>query len=168
MKINKFIEILGADFYTGVPDSQLKVLCNYLLNKYGIDQKYHIIAANEVNCVALAAGYHSGEGNIINPVTSLLNDKVYAIPIIFIIGWRGEPGSHDEPQHIYQGEITIKLLEDVNIKPYIISKETTEGELKKVMKDFRDILANGKDEAFVIRNGVFCTIKIQSTETTIQ
>lgn len=168
MKINKFIEILGADFYTGVPDSQLKVLCDYLINKYGIDQKHHIIAANEGNCVALAAGYHlatckvpvvymqnSGEGNIINPVTSLLNDKVYAIPIIFIIGWRGEPGSHDEPQHIYQGEITIKLLEDVDIKPYIISKETTESELKKVMKDFRNILANGKDVAFVIRNGVF-------------
>lgn len=168
MKINKFIEILGADFYTGVPDSQLKMLCDYLINKYGIDQKHHIIAANEGNCVALAAGYHlatckvpvvymqnSGEGNIINPVTSLLNDKVYAIPIIFIIGWRGEPGSHDEPQHIYQGEITIKLLEDVDIKPYIISKETTESELKKVMKDFRNILANGKDVAFVIRNGVF-------------
>ena len=53
---------------------------------------------------------NSGEGNIINPVASLLNDKVYAIPMIFVIGWRGEPGIHDEPQHIYQGEVTLKLL----------------------------------------------------------
>lgn len=91
MKIEEFVNILGADFYTGVPDSQLKPLCNYLMNTYGIDRHHHIIAANEGNCAALAAGYHlatgrvpvvymqnSGEGNIINPVASLLSDKVYA------------------------------------------------------------------------------------------
>ena len=102
-----------------------------------------MIAANEGNAAALAAGYHlatgkvpvvymqnSGEGNIINPVASLLNDKVYAIPMIFVVGWRGEPGVHDEPQHIYQGEVTIKLLEDMDIKPFIVGKETTEEELK--------------------------------------
>ena len=90
MKVEKLIEIIGADFFTGVPDSQLKALCNYLMHTYGIDPKHHIIAANEGNCTALAAGYHlatgkvpvvymqnSGEGNIINPVASLLNDKVY-------------------------------------------------------------------------------------------
>ena len=95
MKVESLVNIIGADFYTGVPDSQLKALCNYLMNTYGIDQKHHIIAANEGNCTALAAGYHlatgkvpvvymqnSGEGNIINPVASLLNDKVYAIPMI--------------------------------------------------------------------------------------
>ena len=98
MKVEKFVEILGSDFYTGVPDSQLKALCNFLMDKYGIDPKHHIIAANEGNCTALAAGYHlatgkvpvvymqnSGEGNIINPVASLLNDKVYAIPAICAI-----------------------------------------------------------------------------------
>ena len=124
MKAEDLIQIIGADFYTGVPDSQLKALCDYLMVKYGIDEQHHIIAANEGNCVALAAGYYlatgkipvvymqnSGEGNIINPVVSLLNDKVYAIPMVFIIGWRGEPGIHDEPQHIYQGEITLRILE---------------------------------------------------------
>ena len=108
MKVECLFEIIGSDFYTGVPDSQLKALCDFLMNKYGIDKKHHIIAANEGNCTALAAGYHlatgkvpvvymqnSGEGNIINPVASLLNDKVYAIPTLFIIGWRGEPGVHD-------------------------------------------------------------------------
>lgn len=153
MKAEKFTEILGADFYTGVPDSQLKALCNYLMNTYGIDPKHHVIAANEGNCTALAAGYHlatgkvpvvymqnSGEGNIINPVASLLNDKVYAIPVMFVIGWRGEPGIHDEPQHIYQGEVTVRLLEDMGIKTYILGKETTEEELREAMKDFESVL----------------------------
>jgi phosphonopyruvate decarboxylase len=166
MKVQKFVEIIGSDFYTGVPDSQLKSLCNYLMDTYGIDPHHHVIAANEGNCTALAAGYHlatgkipvvymqnSGEGNIINPVASLLNDKVYAIPVIFIIGWRGEPGVHDEPQHIYQGEVTVKLLEDMDIKPFIIGVETKDEDVEKAMKDFREILASGKDVAFVIRKG---------------
>lgn len=166
MKVEKLVEIIGSDFYTGVPDSQLKALCNYLMNTYGIDQKHHIIGANEGNCAALAVGYHlatgkvpvvymqnSGEGNIINPVASLLNDKVYAIPVIFIVGWRGEPGTHDEPQHIYQGEVTIKLLEDMGIRAYVIGKETTDKEVVMVMEEYRKILAAGKDVAFVIRKG---------------
>ena len=166
MKVEKFVEILGSDFFTGVPDSQLKPLCNYLMDRYGIDPTHHIIAANEGNCTALAAGYHlatgktpvvylqnSGEGNVINPVASLLNDKVYAIPVIFVVGWRGEPGIHDEPQHIYQGEVTIKLLEDMGIKTFVIGKETTDEEAEAVMADFREILKSGKDVAFVIRKG---------------
>ena len=166
MKVERLVEIIGSDFYTGVPDSQLKALCNYLMNTYGIDPKHHVIAANEGNCTALAAGYHlatgkvpvvymqnSGEGNIINPVASLLNDKVYAIPTVFIVGWRGEPGIHDEPQHIYQGEVTVKLLEDMDIKTFVIGKETTDEEVATVMADFREVLAKGKDVAFVIRKG---------------
>ena len=166
MKVEKFTQIIGSDFYTGVPDSQLKALCNYLMDTYGIDPKHHVIAANEGNCTALAAGYHlatgkvpvvymqnSGEGNIINPVASLLNDKVYAIPFIFVVGWRGEPGIHDEPQHIYQGEVTLKLLEDMDIASFVIGKETTEEEMEAKMEEFRAILATGKDVAFVIRKG---------------
>ena len=166
MKIEKLTEIIGADFYTGVPDSQLKPLCDYLMNTYGIDKKHHIIAANEGNCVALAAGYNlatgkisavymqnSGEGNIINPLASLLNNKVYAIPMIFIIGWRGEPGVHDEPQHIYQGKVTVKLMEDMDVKSFIISKDTTEDELSSAMDSFRELLKNGKQVAFIVRKG---------------
>lgn len=166
MKIEDFVQVLGADFYTGVPDSQLKPLCNYLMHTYGIDEKHHVIAANEGNCAALAAGYHlatgkvpvvymqnSGEGNIINPVASLLSDKVYAIPMIFVIGWRGEPGIHDEPQHIYQGEVTVKLLEDMDIKSFIISPETTQEEMQQAMDNFHQLLAKGKNIAFVIRKG---------------
>ena len=72
---------------------------------------------------------NSGEGNIINPAASLLNEKVYAIPVVFVIGWRGEPGVHDEPQHIYQGEVTLKLLDDMGIDFFIVGKNTTEEEL---------------------------------------
>ncbi len=169
MEADKFLKILGADFYTGVPDSQLKALCNCLMETYGIDPQHHIIAANEGNCVAIAAGYHlvtgrvpvvymqnSGEGNIINPVASLLNDRVYAIPMIFVVGWRGEPGIHDEPQHIYQGEVTVRLLEDMDIASFVIRGDTTEDEVKNVMKDFSTLLSNGKDVAFVIGKGALC------------
>ena len=184
MEIKCFLDILGSEFYTGVPDSQLKAMCNYLMSTYGIDPKHHIIAANEGNCTALAAGYHlatgkvpvvymqnSGEGNIINPVASLLSDKVYAIPIIFVIGWRGEPGIHDEPQHIYQGEVTVRLLEDMDIKPFIVGKETTEEELNSVMEEFRKILADGKDVAFVIRKGALSydgKIKYENRNTMVR
>lgn len=166
MKVEKLIQTLGAEFYTGVPDSQLRPLCDYLMHTFGIDPQHHLIAANEGNAAALAAGYHlatgkvpvvymqnSGEGNIINPAASLLNDKVYAIPVIFVIGWRGEPGIHDEPQHIYQGEVTVKLLDDMDIASFVIGKDTTEQELEAAMERFQNVLAQGKDVAFVIRKG---------------
>lgn len=166
MQIQKFVEILNAEFFTGVPDSQLKPLCDYLMNTYGIDPKHHIIAANEGNCAALAAGYHlatgkvpavymqnSGEGNIINPVASLLNDKVYAIPCVFIIGWRGEPGVHDEPQHIYQGEVTLKLLDDLDIAYAVLDKSVSEAEVRMQLEEWRPKFKAGKQVAFVIKKG---------------
>lgn len=163
LRVEKLVEIIGSDFYTGVPDSQLKALCNYLMNTYGIDPKHHMIGANEGNCTALAAGYHlatgkvpvvylqnSGEGNIINPVASLLNDKVYGIPVVFIVGWRGEPGTYDEPQHIYQGEVTVRLLEDMNIKTFVIRKKSSDDEVAAAMEGFKRDLAQGRDAAFII------------------
>ncbi|MBE5958754.1 MAG: phosphonopyruvate decarboxylase [Lachnospiraceae bacterium] len=166
MKVEKFVEIIGSDYYVGVPDSQLKPLCNYLMKTYGIDKKHHIIPANEGNATALAAGYHlatgripvvymqnSGEGNIINPVASLLNDKVYAIPVIFVIGWRGEPGVHDEPQHIYQGEVTVKLLDDMDVESFVVDKTTKEDEMLQAMEGFKKALGKGKSVAFVIKKG---------------
>ncbi len=166
MEVQKFLEELGAEFYTGVPDSQLKALCNYLAHNYAYSPDKHVIAANEGNAVALAAGYHlatgkvpvvymqnSGQGNIINPVASLMNDKVYGIPCIFVIGWRGEPGVKDEPQHIYQGEVTLKLLEDMDIAAYVISKDTTAEDIHQCMTEYRKLLSNGKQVAFVVRKG---------------
>ncbi|MCR4909454.1 MAG: phosphonopyruvate decarboxylase [Lachnospiraceae bacterium] len=164
MDVKFFAETLGADFYTGVPDSQLKALCSYLMERYGIDPAHHLIAANEGNCLGLAAGYHlatgraavvymqnSGEGNVINPLASLLHKKVYGIPVIFVIGWRGEPGVHDEPQHIYQGEITETLMEVMGVSSAVIDQETTEEELKSTMKGFSEVLDGGGQVAFIVR-----------------
>ena len=166
MKVEKLFEIIGSEFYTGVPDSQLKALCNFLMSKYGIDKQHHLIAANEGNCLALAAGYHlatskipvvymqnSGEGNIINPLASLVNDKVYAIPVVFIIGWRGEPGIHDEPQHIYQGIVTEKLMNDMDVSTFVIGGDTSDEEVSEAMSRFRSLLEVGKQAAFIIRKG---------------
>ena len=163
MKVEKFVELLGSEFYAGVPDSQLKALSSYLMDAYGLDHKHHVIAANEGNAAGLAAGYHlatgktpvvymqnSGEGNIVNPAASLLHEKVYAIPTIFVVGWRGEPGIHDEPQHIYQGEITLKLLETLGIRSYVIQKNSPEEEVREAMARFTEDLKENRPVAFVI------------------
>ena len=154
------------EFFSGVPDSQLRALCDYLMDTYGTDPQHHIIAANEGNAAALAAGYHlatgktpvvylqnSGLGNIVNPVASLLNEKVYGIPCLFIVGWRGEPGVHDEPQHIFQGEITLGLLEALDIPAFAISKETTLEQVMAQLEAWQGLFAQGRQAAFVVRKG---------------
>ncbi len=168
MKIEEFVKALKCDFFCGVPDSLLKPLCDYLMNTYGIDGNRHVIAANEGNCVGIAAGYHlatgkvpviylqnSGEGNIINPVASLMNEKVYAMPSLFIVGWRGEPGVHDEPQHKFQGEVTVKLLNDMDIETFVIDSSTTLQEVEDVLNRWNGLFKNGKQAAFVVRKGSF-------------
>lgn len=162
------------DFFCGVPDSQLRLLCDYLDNKYN-SSKNHIVAANEGNAVAIAAGYHlatnrvpvvymqnSGEGNAVNPITSLVNEKVYNIPIFFIIGWRGEPGVHDEPQHAFQGEITLELLDVLKIPYFVVSKETTDKELAETLNIFGKNLKDGKQVALIIKKGAIqSNIKVE-------
>ncbi len=166
MKVEDFVKIVHSDFYTGVPDSLLKGLCGYLYHIYGAGSRHHVIAANEGNAVGIAAGYYlatgkvpvvymqnSGEGNAINPIASLLNEKVYAIPCIFIIGWRGEPGVADEPQHAFQGEVTCRLLAMMGIEYMVLSPETSVSEAAAGMERFSGLLADGHSVAFVIRKG---------------
>lgn len=169
MKASELLDIIKKDFYTGVPDSQLKELCNELMRREGIG-KHHVIAANEGNCAGLAAGYYlatgevpvvylqnSGLGNIVNPAASLLHPEVYGIPCIFIVGWRGEPGVHDEPQHIYQGEITEALLRDLDMEYMVIAQETTPEEIRDAMERFDRSLAQGKSVAFLVKKAAFET-----------
>ncbi len=157
------------NFFVGVPDSQLKPLSDYLLYTYGISDK-HIVAANEGNAVALAAGYHlatgripvvymqnSGIGNAVNPITSLLNDKIYGIPCLFIIGWRGQPNVKDEPQHIFQGQITEIVLKDLDIETMIISKDTTNEEVKGQLYSWQNRISLGKSVAFLVKEGALRT-----------
>lgn len=175
IKVEEFEELLqenNVNFYTGVPDSQLKAFCDYIEDKYGISDK-HIIAPNEGNAVALATGYHlstgkyglvymqnSGLGNAVNPITSLTDPNVYNIPIVYIIGWRGQPGVKDEPQHVKQGAITTDLLELLDIDYKILNNETTIGEISDLFeKDFSKQLENGKSVAFVVSKGAFESFK---------
>ncbi len=166
MDARAFVSAVGSDFYTGVPDSQLKALCDYLYSTYGIDSRRHVVCANEGNCVGLAAGYHlstgkvpavylqnSGEGNIINPLASLMNDEVYAIPCVFIIGWRGEPGVHDEPQHIFQGKATLPLLDAMDVEYMVVGPNTAAKEVSERMSSWSERLSAGKQVAFVIKKG---------------
>lgn len=160
-------EIFNVSHFIGVPDSRLQSLCKFIIDKYRISEN-HIISANEGNAVALAAGYHfatgknpcvylqnSGIGNTINPIVSLTSEKVYGVPCVYIIGWRGEPGSKDAPQHMFQGEITLELLDTLNIEYYILGKTTTEEELNKVALAHKEVLDQGKSVAYLIKKDVF-------------
>lgn len=165
MNVKSLTDILNPAFYTGVPDSQLRSLCDYLMQQEGISSG-HIIAANEGNAVALAAGEYlatgripvvymqnSGIGNAVNPILSLINEKVYGIPCIFVVGWRGEPGVHDEPQHIRQGELTLRLLEDLGLRVYVIDTNTTENDLRHELAGAEEWFKQGKSLAFVVKKG---------------
>ena len=166
MQIKEFINLLNADFYTGVPDSLLRPLCDYLYSTYGVDNEHHIVAANEGNAAAIGAGYHlatgkvpviylqnSGEGNIINPLASLLSEEVYGIPAWFIIGWRGEPGIPDEPQHVQQGKVTLSLLDTMGVPYGVVDKEMTVNDLRKKLESLQQIINAGRQVALVIRKG---------------
>jgi len=128
-----WLAALGVDFYAGVPDSLLKPVCFYLADHAG---DKHVVAANEGGAVALACGYHlatgkvplvylqnSGQGNTINPLLSLADRDVYSIPLLLLIGWRGEPGTKDEPQHVKQGKVTVSLLEAMDIPCRVLAPE---------------------------------------------
>lgn len=154
---------INIDFFSGVPDSLLKPVCDYLYNN---KEKFpnHIIAPNEGNAVALAAGYHlstgkfpcvylqnSGLGNIANPVISLLSKDVYSIPCLFLVGWRGEPGIKDEPQHKFQGRITLEFLDLLNIKYFIVDEKTSNEEFSKNLSLIHEEMKNGNCGAIVFK-----------------
>jgi phosphonopyruvate decarboxylase len=125
----------GVSLYTGVPDSVLKDFCAFVTDH----QPRHVIAANEGGAVALAAGHYlatgelalvymqnSGFGNAVNPLMSLTDPLVYGIPMLLLIGWRGEPGKTDEPQHLKQGERTLAFLETAGLPYDIIDASTVD------------------------------------------
>ena len=172
MDIKDFISTLGAEFYAGVPDSKLRPLVDYLMETYGSKSPAHMIAVNEGSAAALAAGYHlatgktpvvymqnSGLGNIVNPMLSLLHEEVYGIPCIFVIGWRGEPGLHDEPQHLVQGRLTEPLLETMGVKTVVLTQDTTPAELARTMEELRPHLAAGGQAALLVREGALSHAK---------
>lgn len=168
----QFIERLrdsGVDFFAGVPDSLLKNLCAYITDN--VSRENNIIAANEGGAVALAAGYHlatgktgcvymqnSGEGNAVNPLLSLMDADVYRMPLLLVIGWRGEPGVHDEPQHVKQGKVTLSLLDAMGIK-YAVLDESWEGQVDEALRVISE--TNGI-YALIVRKGTFEEYKLQN------
>ncbi|RKY30708.1 MAG: phosphonopyruvate decarboxylase [Candidatus Omnitrophota bacterium] len=153
------------DFYTGVPDSLLKSFCAYIFDNVAKDR--HIIAANEGNAIALAAGHYlatgnialvymqnSGLGNAINPLISLTDRKVYHIPLLLMIGWRGEPGQPDAPQHITDGKITLDLLKTAGIYFEILPQAAVEAR-ESLKRIFEVIRKNGCPCALIIRKDTF-------------
>jgi phosphonopyruvate decarboxylase len=155
----------GIDFFTGIPDSLLKDFCAYLAEYTGPEK--HIIAANEGGAIALACGYHlatgrtglvymqnSGQGNSVNPLVSLADPEVYSMPMLLLIGWRGEPGKHDEPQHIKQGKITLSLLDTLEI-PYKILPDN-EQQAQACLKEITETLKQKTGPAaLIVKKGTF-------------
>jgi phosphonopyruvate decarboxylase len=162
----------GISLFTGVPDSLLKDICVYISDNAPTDR--HIITANEGTAVAIAAGHYlatnnlalvymqnSGIGNAVNPLLSLADEKVYQIPMLLMVGWRGEPEVKDEPQHKKQGEVTLDLFEAMKI-PYIV----IDSDENVAKKQFLHLIANAKTKGFphaaIIRKNTFSPYKLQS------
>jgi len=171
-----FIEALrekGIDCFAGVPDSLLKNICAYITDHF--DSAHNIIAANEGAAVGLAAGHYlatshpacvymqnSGEGNIINPLASLTDQEVYNIPVLLLIGWRGRPGVHDEPQHVKQGKVTTGLLNVMGVNYEVLSKD--EDKAVKQIEKAAKALANKEVFALVVEKDTFEDYKLQNVE----
>lgn len=171
-----FIEKLrenGIDCFAGVPDSLLKNICAYITDH--CDAQHNIITANEGAAVGLAAGHYlatgkpacvymqnSGEGNIINPLASLTDQEVYNIPVLLLIGWRGRPGVHDEPQHVKQGKVTTGLLNTMGINFDVLSKEEEKAD-KQIQKAI-EALNRKEVYALVIEKDTFDAYTLQNVE----
>lgn len=168
---NKLVE-KGIDFFAGVPDSLLKNFCAYITDN-AVPEKY-TITANEGGAIALATGYHlatgkiglvymqnSGQGNAVNPLISLADPEVYSIPLLMIIGWRGEPGKKDEPQHLKQGKITLSLLETMGIAHEVLSEDISEAE-KSIDNAVQHMTENNAPYALIIKKGTFESYELQN------
>jgi phosphonopyruvate decarboxylase len=162
----------GSDFYAGVPDSLLKYLCAYITDNS--DANHHIITANEGGAIGIAAGYYlstgkipivymqnSGLGNTVNPLLSLMDGDVYNIPVLLIIGWRGQPGIKDEPQHIKQGKVTLPLLDAMGVKYDILTTDETllQPQIEECIQYMK---RTNKSYAFVVRKGTFDEYSLQN------
>ena len=165
------LKSMGVDFFTGVPDSLLKSFCAYVTDTCG---KNHVIAANEGGAVGLAAGHYlatgkpalvymqnSGQGNAVNPLCSLADPDVYSIPMVLLVGWRGEPGVKDEPQHVKQGKVTVSLFETLGIPTEVLPDEKPEA-LELTRKMVERAKTESRPVALVVRKGLFAEYELQS------
>ena len=166
----------GLTFYAGVPDSLLKDFCAYVADNSPAEK--NIIAANEGNAVALAAGYHlatgkigvvylqnSGLGNCINPLTSLTDQEVNSIPLLLLLGWRGEPGKKDEPQHLKMGRVMLDILKSIEI-PYRVLPSTMSEAEKCIEEAMAYLKKNNAPYAVVVKADTFESHNLQKKQQT--
>jgi phosphonopyruvate decarboxylase len=164
-----------VNFFTGVPDSLLKNICAYITDKTDLTQS--IIAANEGNAIGLASGYHlatgktplvymqnSGIGNAVNPLLSLAADEVYGIPIVLMIGWRGEPGVKDEPQHVKQGAVMLDMLDAMNID-YAILPDDMETARPVIEELIQQVQETKTQKALIVRKNTFDKYVLPATSS---
>ena len=166
----------GIDFFAGVPDSLLKDFCAYVTDHTADSE--HVITANEGNAVALAAGHYlgtgapalvymqnSGIGNAVNPLLSLADPEVYAVPMLLMIGWRGEPGVKDEPQHVKQGRIMTPFLDALEIPWFELTADTPDAGAV-IRAACERMQADSMPVALLVRKGAFAKYKLQKDVVT--
>jgi len=163
----------GVAFFAGVPDSLLKDFCAYVTDHAPTGR--HIITANEGSAVALAMGHHlatggvglvymqnSGIGNAVNPLTSLTDPAIYGIPMILVVGWRGEPGKKDEPQHVQMGRVTLATLEAIGVDHAVVPDDEAEA-LALVAQTVAGAREKKTAQALVVRKGTFSPYKLSKS-----
>ena len=163
----------GISNFSGVPDSLLKNICAYISDNTTADQ--HLITANEGSAIALAVGQYiatghpslvymqnSGFGNAINPLLSLADAEVYSIPMVVMVGWRGEPGIKDEPQHVKQGAVMERLLEACDIPSIIIDSEISNiGEVLRSAVE--QAISDSRPVVLLVKKGAFEPYKLKNS-----
>ena len=179
INVERFVKVLqekGVGFFTGVPDSLLKSFCAYVTDNCSDN---HVIAANEGGAVGLATGHYlatgnpalvymqnSGQGNAVNPLVSLADPDVYSIPMVILVGWRGEPGVKDEPQHVKQGKVTISLFETLGIPTEIVpDDDAAAADMTRRMID--KAKTEKRPVSLIVRKGLFEEYKLQNKKADI-
>lgn len=166
----------GVEYYAGVPDSLLKHFCSFVSSR--VPERNHVIAANEGAAVGLAVGYHlatgrvpaiylqnSGLGNIINPLLSIADEEVYGTPMLIIMGWRGQPGVKDEPQHVKQGRVTQAMLESMEIPYSVINPDTTNQDISAVVQDLiGKAKSNNQPVVLLVEKNTFASFPYESAD----
>lgn len=168
------LQRLGLSFFAGVPDSLLKDFCAYLDDVCAVED--HVICANEGNAIAMAAGAYlatgkpglvymqnSGLGNASNPLLSLADKDVYGIPMLLMVGWRGEPGIKDEPQHLKQGRVQLALMEAREIPCFMLDAQVHDFEAM-LERAYQKTVESGNPVAIIVRKDTFEPYQVQNQD----
>jgi len=168
----RWLDEEGVNFFTGVPDSLLKEFGTYVHQELPLER--HLIAANEGNAVAVAMGYHlrtgstplvylqnSGIGNTVNPLLSLVDPDVYGIPMVLLVGWRGQPGVKDEPQHVKQGRVMTSMLDGMDINWTVVPSDAVEAR-RSVVEAIQDARQRLAPHVLLVEKGTFASVSTLS------